>query len=65
MSTTNTFKTGEKAPFSGTYQFVRHTDSTTCIPTEDEKLIPLSEGETFPPCKSCNSGAYWALVHPD
>lgn len=60
-ATGTTYKTGEKAPVTGSYRFVRHTDSTTCSPTENERHIPLSKGETFPPCKSCKTGAYWTL----
>ncbi len=53
------FNTGEKAPSSGTYKFVRHMENTSCQPTDDEKSIPLSSGETFPPCRHCKSGAVW------
>jgi hypothetical protein len=54
------FTTGEKAPVSGNYRFVRHLDGTTNH-TPAEAVIPLSAGETFPPCKSCNKAAIWQL----
>ena len=55
-----TFKTGENAPVSGDYRFVSHIDGTTNH-TPAETLIPLAVGEKFPPCKSCDKGAYWRL----
>ena len=57
-------KTGEEAPESGTYQYDGPTDDgVTCEPTPEEKVIPLSKGEKFPPIKSCGSsgGAFWKL----
>lgn len=26
------------------------------------KVIPLSKGETFPPVRSCNKGAFWKYI---
>jgi len=60
----DTFRTGEKAPVSGDYEYVRHTDTgITCTPTAAEKQIPLSRGETFPPHRSCGRGVVWKLIH--
>ncbi|MBI3468893.1 MAG: YjzC family protein [Planctomycetes bacterium] len=57
------YRTGEKAPVSGRYDFVRHISSaTSCRPTPAERRIPLSKDETFPPCRSCKAGAVWRLV---
>jgi YjzC-like protein len=56
------YRTGEKAPDSGRYDFVRHTTTNSCSPTPAERRIPLSKGETFPPCRSCRTGAVWRLV---
>ena len=57
------FRTGEKAPVSGRYDFVRHASpATACHPTPAERRIPLSKGETFPPCRSCKTGAVWRLA---
>jgi hypothetical protein len=55
------YKTGETVPVKGTYRLARHIDSTTCSPSEIERQIPLSVGETFPPYKSCKTDAYWSL----
>ena len=57
------YKTGDKAPYTGRYEFVRYTDgSTTPAPTNDERIIPLSSGEVFPPVKSCNKGAWRRFI---
>jgi hypothetical protein len=57
------YRTGEKAPVSGRYDFVRHTSpASSCEPTNAEQSIPLSKGETFPPCRSCKTGVVWRLV---
>lgn len=63
MSSGNLYKTGDTASYTGRYQFVRYTDGTDKpAPTTDERVIPLSRGETFPPIRSCNKGAYWQLI---
>lgn len=56
-----TFVTGEKAPVSGVYDFVRHIDNSWCQATQEERRIPLSAGETFPPHRSCRKGVVWRL----
>jgi hypothetical protein len=57
------YKTGEKAPSTGRYQFVRYADGlTTPSPTAEERLINLTAGETFPPIRSCNKAAVWQLL---
>jgi len=57
------YKTGDKAPQNGRYEFIRYTDGTsTPLPTSQERLIDLTRGEVFPPIRSCNKGAYWRLV---
>jgi hypothetical protein len=56
------YRTGQEAPVSGRYDFVRHTRSdSSCHPTAGEQSIPLSQGETFPPCRSCSTGVVWRL----
>jgi len=55
------FKTCQEAPESGVYRWVR-CDTPGCSPTEEEREIPLSEGEHFPPCRSCGSAAVWELI---
>ncbi|RKH03876.1 YjzC family protein [Corallococcus praedator] len=56
------FKTGEKCETSGNYVFDGYVDgSTSPAPTAEERVIPLSKGETFPPIKSSAKSAYWKL----
>jgi hypothetical protein len=59
---TRLYKTGEKAEFSGNYDFVQYVDGTTTpAPTTNERTIYLTRGETFPPIHSCDKAAYWRL----
>ncbi|KGX92321.1 general stress protein [Pontibacillus halophilus JSM 076056 = DSM 19796] len=54
------FKTGEKAPQKGTYEFDGLTDKRkNANPTSEESQIQLDSGDTFPPLSSSNEGAYW------
>jgi hypothetical protein len=64
MSTPNNlYKTGDTAPYTGRYEFVRYINGTTTpAPTNEEKIIPLSRGETFPPIRSCNKAAWWRFI---
>lgn len=56
------FRTGEKAPVSGVYTFVRHTTYVTgCTGSVGGNSIPLSKGERFPPHAPCGKGAIWRL----
>lgn len=61
---TGEYRTGEQAPVSGVYGFVRHITERfpRCVPTPAEQEIPLSKGERFPPHKSCGQGVVWRLV---
>ncbi len=53
--------TGQRAPHSGIYRYVRHTNGSRCTPTPAEMEIPLSQGEVAPPHRSCNAGVVWQL----
>ncbi|MGM7702365.1 YjzC family protein [Pseudalkalibacillus sp. Hm43] len=54
------YKTGEKAPANGTYEFDGLADGRkNSNPTDDEKHIKLESGETFPPLRSSQETAYW------
>ncbi|MBI5960782.1 MAG: YjzC family protein [Chloroflexi bacterium] len=56
------YKTGDLAPLTASYRFVRYTDGTvTPAPTAQERIIQLTQGETFPPIRSCNKGAWWQV----
>gem|GEM_PF-797359 len=55
--------TGEICQRSGIYGFAGHVDRTTgCHPTSEERQIPLSKGERFPPIRSCGKAANWVFV---
>lgn len=56
-------KTGTPCKESGRYRFDRYVDeSTQPAPKPDEREIPLSQGERFPPIRSCEKACYWKLV---
>ena len=56
------FKTGQVCDTSGSYVFDGYTDgSATPGPTQEERVIPLSKGETFPPVKSSQKACWWKL----
>jgi hypothetical protein len=57
------FKTGQTCPESGRYQFDGYLDGTwTPSPSAEEKEIPLSRDETFPPVRSTGKACWWKLV---
>ncbi len=57
------FKTGQKCVESGRYQFDGYLDGTSYpAPTAEEREIPLSNGETFPPIRSTGRSCWWKLV---
>jgi hypothetical protein len=54
------YKTGDEAPETGNYVFVRFVNgNVNCTPTANERNIPLKKGATFPPIRSCNAGAWY------
>lgn len=57
------FKTGQTNPESGHYRFDGFVDGSSFpAPTAEERDIPLSRGETFPPIRSAEKGCWWKLV---
>jgi hypothetical protein len=52
----NRFRTGERAPMSGVYRLIGHDEVE-----RGERLIPLSKGDRFPPCRGCHEKAEWKL----
>ena len=65
MSTTigTRFKTGQTCPESGRYCFDGYLDGNSYpAPTAEERQIPLSRLETFPPIRSASKGCWWRLV---
>lgn len=56
------FHTGQKCETTGSYVFDGYMDGTkTPSPTNEERVIRLSAGETFPPIRSAQKAAYWKL----
>ena len=56
------FKTGQTCAEAGTYGFGGYVDGTWYpLPTPEEREIPLSRGETFPPVRSSGKACWW---HP-
>jgi hypothetical protein len=51
-----TFRTGEKNPVSGVFACER------CENAGRQNTIPLSKGETFPPCSKCSAAVTWRLI---
>lgn len=59
----NAYHTGEKAPVSGRYEFLRHSNPDShCEPTAAEQTLLLSQGEPLPPCRSCAARSVWSLA---
>lgn len=57
------FRTGEICIESGVYDFDGYLDGTSYpSPTAEERRIPLSAHETFPPIRSTGKACYWKLV---
>ncbi|WP_240376794.1 YjzC family protein [Bacillus piscicola] len=51
------FKTGEKAPESGTYKVDKLVNGGSA--SQDNTEIEINEGDQFPPTPSENEAAYW------
>ena len=55
-------ETGQKCDTPGSYVFDEYVDGTKPpAPTNEERVIPLAAGETFPPVRSHNKAAWWKL----
>ena len=62
-STTVRGKTGQQCHVSGVYTFDGYTDGTDYPPpTPEERRIPLSRLETFPPIRSSGKSCWWCLT---
>lgn len=56
------FKTGGVCPTSGVYGFAGHLDPLDPRqPTAEEREVPLSKGERFPPLRSTGTACWWVL----
>lgn len=57
------YKTGETSPANAYYAWDGYTDGTrTPSPTDEERIIHLKNGKTFPPINSCDKGAWWKMT---
>lgn len=56
------YESGENAPHTGIYLFMRHQYETHCQPEQDEKEMPIEEGEEFPGCPLCDDPGYWRYL---
>jgi hypothetical protein len=61
------FHTSQKCETSGSYVFDGYfpNGETTPSPTQEERVVPMREGNTFPPIRSQNKSAYWKLQRID
>lgn len=56
-------RTGERCEVSGRYTFDGYVDGTSYpAPHPQEREIPLSRGEVFPPIRSSGKACYWKLT---
>ena len=46
---------------AGTYHFAGHMENSACQPSENEKILEIVAGETFPPCRHCKTDAFWEI----
>ncbi|AKG04925.1 MULTISPECIES: YjzC family protein [Salimicrobium] len=56
MSKETRYKTGEKAPLPGTYKIDGLVNGYVC---EDNAMVEMALGDTFPPAPSEQEAAYW------
>ncbi|MBD3273044.1 YjzC family protein [Candidatus Dependentiae bacterium] len=57
------FNIGEICPESGVYKLREHDcGKGHAQRSEEQREIPLTKGEKFPPCKNCQAGVTWVLV---
>ncbi len=56
----NTYKTGEKAPESGTYKVDSLISGGSS--QKDNTEVKVEKGEQFPPSPSSNEAAHWVKI---
>ena len=63
MAIGDIYKTGQVSPANAYYEWVKYSDGSILpSPTREERTIHLSNGEIFPPIRSCNKGAFWRMT---
>ena len=55
------FSTGQKAPVSGIYEYLRHLQDTTCYVTTEDRYISQSKNAVFPAHRFCNRAVVYRL----
>ena len=56
------FKTGETCETTGSYVFDGYLDGKQSpSPTSEERVIPMTKNNTFPPIRSSGKSAWWKL----
>ena len=59
----DTFNIGEICPESGVYRLKdRDCKGNGTRDSEEQREIPLTKGERFPPCKNCKGKVVWEFV---
>jgi hypothetical protein len=59
----DTFHIGQVCPESGVYRLKDRDckNNSNCV-SEDQREIPLTKGEKFPPCRMCKGRVIWEFV---
>jgi len=58
----DTFNIGEVCPESGVYRLKDTCKQDPETKSEEQREIPLTKGEKFPPCKNCKGKVVWEFV---
>lgn len=57
------FQVGQICPESGVYRLKEKKCKRGCtLKSEDQREIPLTKGEKFPPCRNCSGVVEWEFV---
>ena len=58
----DTFNIGEVCQESGVYRLKEGCKQSIDSESEDQREIPLTKGEKFPPCRNCKGKVIWEFV---
>jgi len=58
----DTFRIGQVCQESGVYRLKNCMCADCACRSEEQRTIPLSKGEKFPPCKNCKADVVWELI---
>lgn len=60
LTSRKVYKTGQQCPQSAVWKFAGYVDGSQWPPPKpEERDIPLSKGEIFPPIRSAAKAAWW------